>query len=59
MESVGQGGAGATSAGLRDVVELADSAVDAMQEGTVYFSTTTRTTTMMAVEILTPLCLEV
>ena len=59
MDTVSQGGAGATSTALRDVVELADSAVDAMQEGTTYFSTTTRTTTMMAVEILTPLCRDV
>ena len=53
VDTVSQGGG--TGMDLKDVVESADKAVEAMQQGTTFFSTTTRTTTLMAIEILTPL----
>ncbi|CAK9069119.1 unnamed protein product [Durusdinium trenchii] len=54
VQSISQGLAVDQSA-LKGIVELADDAIEASQAVNLYFSTTTRTTTMLALEVLTPL----
>ncbi|CAK9023189.1 Gamma-aminobutyric acid type B receptor subunit 1 (GABA-B receptor 1) (GABA-B-R1) (GABA-BR1) (GABABR1) (Gb1) [Durusdinium trenchii] len=54
IQSVSQGAA-VDSSDLKGVVELADTTIEAAKSLDSFFSTTTRTTTMLALEVLAPL----